>query len=41
MLFYDPEAHPGDRLMSSWLAREAARFKPKTGKKFADNLVNR
>lgn len=27
MLFYDPLAHPGDRLMASWMAREAARHK--------------
>ena len=25
MLFYDPTAHTGDRLIASWLAREAAR----------------
>ena len=25
MLYYDPEAHTGDRLMASWFAREAAR----------------
>lgn len=25
MLFYDPQAHIGDRLMSSWFARECAR----------------
>jgi hypothetical protein len=25
MLFYDPAAHTGDRLMASWFAREAAR----------------
>lgn len=25
MLFYTPDAHTGDRLMASWLAREAAR----------------
>jgi hypothetical protein len=24
-LYYDPEAHTGDRLMASWLAREALR----------------
>jgi len=25
MLYYDPEAHTGDRLMASWFARESAR----------------
>lgn len=32
MLFYDPKAHPGDRLMASWFSREAARTgRPKKG----------
>jgi hypothetical protein len=26
LLFYDPRAHPGDRLMASWFAREGARM---------------
>ena len=26
LLFYNPDAHTGDRLMASWLAREAARL---------------
>ena len=26
MLYYDPKAHTGDRLMASWFAREAARL---------------
>jgi len=25
MLYYDPKSHTGDRLMSCWFAREAAR----------------
>jgi hypothetical protein len=30
LLYYDPAGHPGDRLMSSWFAREGARMaKPK------------
>lgn len=30
LLYYDPAAHPGDRLMASWFAREGARqVKPK------------
>jgi hypothetical protein len=28
MLYYDPAAHTGDRLMASWFAREAARTTP-------------
>lgn len=32
MLFYDPSAHTGDRLMASWIAREAARSKVKRGR---------
>jgi hypothetical protein len=26
MLYYDPATHTGDRLMASWIAREAARL---------------
>jgi hypothetical protein len=29
MLYYDPAAHTGDRLMASWFAREASRLPPK------------
>lgn len=29
LLYYDPDAHTGDRAMASWIAREAARVQPK------------
>lgn len=32
MLFYDPNAHTGDRLMASWFAREGARARANKGR---------
>jgi hypothetical protein len=41
MLFYDPAGHPGDRLMASWFAREASRFKAPVGKHHRGNMLTR
>jgi len=41
MLYYDPKAHTGDRLMASWFAREAARVKKPVGRFGRLSLVNR
>jgi hypothetical protein len=39
MLYYDPNGHPGDRLMSMWFAREAARAaRPKAALRQVDLL---
>lgn len=35
MLYYDPTAHTGDRLMASWFAREGDRQKPKARVEYA------
>lgn len=41
MLYYDPNSHTGDRLMSAWFAREAARKKRPKGRVGRLDLVTR
>lgn len=41
ILYYDPAAHPGDRLMAMWFAREAARQKKPVAKVRRINLLSR
>ena len=41
MLYYDPEAHSGDRLMAAWFAREGARATKPRGRQGALDIVSR
>lgn len=41
MLYYDPAAHTGDRLMASWFAREGARAKKKKAQWTRLDLMSR
>ena len=41
MLYYDPDGHPGDRLMASWFAREGASNPKKRGRVGRLDLVTR
>jgi hypothetical protein len=41
MLFYNPEAHTGDRLMASWFAREGARRFSRTIKGTSGSVLRR
>jgi len=38
LLYYDPDAHTGDRAMAGWIAREGARVAPKRKGKMHDNV---
>lgn len=41
MIYYDPNAHTGDRLMASWFAREATRHKPPRAERGRVDLLRR
>jgi hypothetical protein len=41
MLYYDPTAHTGDRLMASWFAREGARLGDAKVSGYALDLMSR
>ena len=41
MLYYDPNGHPGDRLMSSWFAREGSRHKRIVGRNRRLDTISR
>lgn len=38
LLYYDPDAHTGDRAMAGWIAREGARVAPKRKGKIHNNV---